>query len=309
MTAKTIIAFGECMAELDIATDLNTRVQFSGDVYNSLVYAKRSYSNIGVRFASGVGYDHLSQLMLKNADAHDINTSFILKTKQHNLGLYTISTDETGYSSFWYYRKGSAASQFIDMIGPDDIAKFKEVYEDDAIIYFSGISLAIYSGSDRDKFLFYIAKLKEIGFTIAFSTNFRSVLWRNKQEAVRYISKCYSLADIVFTNTEDQSALFEHQSLDQIMDFLKSFDCDEIVVREFLKVTVGLIKQEDSTYAQTNIDVNEHMQVVDSTATTDSFDGVYLASRLNHNSVSAALTEASDTATMVAQHKGAIVYQ
>lgn len=138
-----LFSFGECMAEMEINSDLTAEIKFAGDTYNTLVYAKRWCETLDTSFISAMGTDFLSKQMRKHAATNQISLSWSLTSPTNNLGIYTISNTEAGASNFDYWRSTSAASTFFELAPPHYFDELLQEYEPGTMIYFTGVSVAI----------------------------------------------------------------------------------------------------------------------------------------------------------------------
>ena len=300
---KRIFAFGECMAELTLEADLNTRIRFSGDVYNTLIYAKRWRDDFSTSLVSAVGTDALSLLMRKDAQKNNIDLQHVITTKHNNLGIYTINNDGNGECWFDYWRNTSAASQYFNLLSQDHIKSITEEFEPGALVYFTGVSIGILNASDKDKLLYVLSKLKNAGFTLVFDPNYRAKLWKNASEAACYIKKCYALSDIIFPGIEDHHQLFGHENLAQVYQYCEQFTDTEIIIKAAHEGVLGI----DKDGVECHIPFIAADSQVDATAAGDSFAGIYLAERAHKQTMASAIKIACDVARVVVSHKGAVL--
>lgn len=303
MKCTKILALGECMANLDICSSLSATIQFSGDVYNALVYAKRWDPQLDTFFVSAVGHDKLSQLMLRDAQQNKIDCSLVLSMDEQNLGIYTISTDDKGQASFDYWRQNSAARRYLDLVKTSELSAVQAHSSEKSLVYFSGISLAIFRGSDREKFLMFLQKIKSQGAIVAFDPNYRPLLWENQADASSFTERCYAFADIILPGLDDHMGLFGHRSLQEMRDYFARYKGKEIVIKGNSE---GMLAIDPSGSTHT-LALTPARRQLDDTAAGDSFAGIYLASRCSGDNIDTALQHAANVAREVVMHKGAIV--
>ncbi len=292
------------MLELYSDTAQTFRRSYAGDTYNSAVYAKRVAPQLDVSFLTAVGKDTISDDMLSTWSSEGINTSQVLRSPDAIPGLYVISTDEGGERSFTYWRKDSAATQMMTLIESqiDSESSDSTTYHCDCV-YFSGISLAILSDEEKGKLLNFISELRQHGATVAFDPNYRARMWQSVDHACHWIERAYSLCDIGLPGLDDHSALFSHQSSEEIHSYLDQLGVAEKVIKCGEQGMYGSLKSGEQCHIPF---VPVDMQV-DSTAAGDSFAGTYLAKRLTGETVEDAIKYAAAVAGYVVQHRGAIV--
>ena len=297
---SSLLVIGECMMELNIQPDNSYVKSFSGDSYNCAVYAKRWQPILNVSYLTAVGTDDISEEMLKQWASEDIDYSLVMKIENAQPGIYIISTDTVGERSFSYWRKNSAATQLmqalVNMGGVEEIPFFNYVY-------FSGISLAILSDSDKESLLALIQRLRFQGAKIAFDPNYRASLWESEEHAKYWLENAYQCCDIALPGLDEHSLLFKQNTPQEIREQLQTFGVRESVVK-CGEQGICCYGGNDS-FTHLPFMPAEHQ--LDSTAAGDSFAGTYLASRIVGQSRAESLNNAANIARFVVQHKGAIV--
>lgn len=289
-----VLIFGECMLELMQSAENQFASSFGGDTYNTAVYLKRLSPKLDVQYLTAIGEDQFSTELLMRLGEQAINTAHVYRCPKRNLGLYVITNDQSGERFFQYWRTQSAATQTIRLLD-------RSIHAPD-VLYFSGISLAILTQSDRDTFFDKVQQWKEQGTRVAFDPNYRARLWPDSQVARANFDRAYELADIAFPGKDDHADLYGHQTSQAITEHLSPFSISEIIIKNGAD---GVFVLHDEK--QFIIPVNHLKHVVDATAAGDSFVAGYLASRLSDNDVIQAVNTASRVAAQVIVHKGAII--
>lgn len=308
MSSLQLVGFGECMAELCVVNPFAAKVSFAGDVYNSLIYAKRWYNSIDSQFISAVGNDDFSHFMLDDARRNRIITEDVLHTNSYNLGLYTIKDNtRTKENAFNYWRKDSAASHYFDIasdlrVGESVDSVDTKIPHNTGIVFFSGISLGILSDKHKSALFTYLQSYQKQGFLVAFDPNYRTQLWNNQDHARSFCEMAYYLADIILVSGNDQFEIFGHQELSEVKEYFTRFSNKELVIR-YDKRFVHAVTPD----GETRIPAEPVYNFVDATAADDAFSGVYLASRLAKSDVKASIRLALGVSDIVKQHQGAIV--
>jgi len=271
---------------------------FAGDVYNSAVYLKRCFTDVGVGVVTVLGTDPLSQSMKIQFEDELLATDLVFTSEDKVPGLYLVQTDSEGERSFTYWRDNSAARTVMNFF---DRQCTEKLLESD-MFFFSGISLAVIEPEARELFWQRIKVLRNAGVKIIFDPNYRAALWKSKEEAQHEFNHAFSQSDILLPGLEDFSSLYNLTDFEQVYSFLQAFNITEIVMKNGAK----------SVFTVVNEIVKEHMitaveNVVDTTSAGDSFNGIYLGARLNNYSLERAIELAAAAAGYVIQHKGAIV--
>ncbi len=298
--SKRIVIMGECMVELYQLVDSVYHQNFAGDVFNTAVYLKRTCETpVEVQFFTTVGTDLISDKLVRAVEQEKISTGLIFRTKTARPGLYMINTDAFGERSFVYWRDSSAAKQVVQSFLKQ--GNYEQLSGAD-MFYFSGITLAILSEEDRQQLFSLIEKLKQDGSRIVFDPNYRPALWGNTETAKAAFIQAYKLADIALPGLDDHKVLFEAQSTGQVVEQLKTLGVAEIVVKDGKNGINGYYAEQPFTALAHPVKT-----VVDTTAAGDSFNGGYLAARLNDIEPKYAVKFAARLAGFVVEHTGAIV--
>lgn len=301
---KNIFLFGECMVELMTTARsplANTMKQsFAGDVFNTAVYLKRTFSQAKVHLVTAVGKDEFSLDMIQYFENESIGTDFVFQSDDKIPGLYSIQLDDAGERSFTYWRENSAARSVMSFIN-DDIS---QQFNPGDVFFFSGISVGVVKPDDRDSFWRFVNQLKAAGITIVFDLNYRPKLWASEDEAREQFRLAFQAADILLPGVDDFAAIFALDQVEEIIAFFAQYDYQELVIKNGDKNVYCI-----SAAEQEIVDVTPVAKVVDTTSAGDSFNGGYLSARLAGKSIADSVEFANQVAGFVIQHPGAIVDQ
>ena len=294
---KNIYFIGECMVELRAMSAATLHQSFAGDVYNSAVYLKRCFPQVTTSVVTALGQDNLSKKMLERFESEQINTQLVFAHDTKVPGMYYIETDEHGERSFIYWRNDSAAKKVVDFLDADALEQLSQ----GDMFFFSGISLAIIEESAREDFWKVVKQLKDAGVKIVFDPNYRARLWNSVEETKEQYHLAFTFADITLPGVEDLTTLYDVHSVEAVVEYLKPYQIEEIVVKNGPESVVT--KEGDTLQNHTIIPVTN---VVDTTSAGDAFNGVYLGARLSDKSISSAVQLAAKAAGTVIQQPGAI---
>lgn len=295
---KKIVFAGEAMLELTRAGSEQYNRAFAGDVFNSSVYLKRAFPEHQISFMSGIGEDALSEQFLEVLKTEQIDTQFLGRTPDANMGIYMVNTDDKGERSFLYWRNSSAAKQVMELLS----AEQKSALNDADIVFFSGISLAILLPQQRERFFELLEQLKKQGCTLIFDPNYRARLWQNTNEAKQAMLRAFELSDWLMPGVEDFTELFALQTVGEVVEFCSNFSLHELVIKQGSESVVMVSGSE-----QRVLPVQPSKNVVDTTSAGDAFNGIYLGSRMSDMSSERACELASYLAARVVETPGAIM--
>ena len=296
MTGNGIVSIGECMLELSGKGGEDWRMGFAGDTLNTL-WALHALSGPErpANYISAFGDDPFSseQIAFFTANGIGIGESPIIAGARPGLYAITLTGAER---SFTYWRNDSAARQLAS-----DPARLAKSLENQALVYFSGITLAILEPAARKVLLEAIGAARKAGSLVAFDANYRPRLWKSLDEAQAAVAEALAVTDIALPTFPDEQALYGDASPEATADRLTAAGVAEIVVKNGeLPATV---RHDGKTET---VDAVHVASPVDTTGAGDSFNGSYLAARLAGLSPVEATRKAHAVAAAVVQVRGAL---
>ena len=293
-----LLAIGEAMAEIRKGTSGDFKVGFAGDTYNTAVYCARALNQPGsVAYKTSIGRDPLSVGFIDAARSEGIDTNQISTNPERNIGVYAVSTDASGERSFSYWRARSAARRmFTDH---DDV----RALPNSRIVYLSGITLAILQPASRQALMNELRILSESGQSlIAFDSNYRAQLWESTDAAQSCVSAMWDIADIALPSIDDEIALFDEPNEDAVISrFLKN-KWEACAIKRGARGPVSPYLEPCAHPKFKTADI-----VVDTTAAGDSFNGAYLAAKIQGQSEVECMLAGHNLASRVVSASGAIV--
>ena len=301
-----VLCIGEAMAELVLGDEgVPPVIGFAGDSMNTAVYLKRLLGEVAdVSYLTVVGNDTLSTRLLNLLEAESINTSKIKRSDDRLIGLYSITTDESGERTFNYWRNQSAARTLFQ---DDSGINFSALSNAD-LVYLSAISLAILPPSVRMEFLKELNRLRKANkLTVVFDSNYRPILWESKEEAQRVVAAAWEITDIALPSVDDEQLLFDDADEAAVVTRMKSYGISRGALKRGERGPLSL--NPELSHAQCEIASigTSPVQVVDTTAAGDSFNAGYLSAVLNDADEQAALQAGHACSVRVIGHRGAII--
>ena len=126
-------------------------------------------------------------------------------------------------------------------------------------------------------------------------------MWSSPKEAQQQFELALHKSDISLPGVDDFEQLFGMTTVEEVYNYCKPFGINELIIKNgeqgVLVVVEGIISE---------FSITPVTNVVDTTSAGDSFNGVYLGSRMEGYSVNNSITLASKAAGFVIQHRGAI---
>jgi 2-dehydro-3-deoxygluconokinase len=294
--AKRFVSVGECMIELAGGEERQYRMGFAGDTLNTVWYARaRLGADWQTDYVTALGDDDYSAEMRSFLDANGIATGHIQTVPGRRPGLYLIRQKE-GDRHFTYWRENSAARLLAEV--PEVL---EAAFAGAALIYFSGITLAILTPRARGRLLKQIVRARDAGAMVAFDPNARPALWRSPAVMGSTTTVAAGLSTIVLPTFGDEVPVFGDRSAGETRERYLSLGVPEVVVKDGANpALIGFGEQRQSVAPMPG-------QVVDATGAGDSFNGAYLAARLEGASPAEAAAAAHRVAGVVIGHRGALV--
>ncbi|HKM87124.1 MAG TPA: sugar kinase [Xanthobacteraceae bacterium] len=292
------ICVGEVLIELARGADGRFALSCGGDTFNTAVYLARA--GVDVAFATAVGDDPYSDSIMALAAAEGVSGHLVLRVPGRLPGLCLVENGPAGERSFRYWREGAPARDLFElpdwMLIADNLMSAR-------LVYFSGITLSLYSNNGLGRFLALLEAARQQGAKVAFDGNFRPRGWKGDLARTRTVFiETLKRVDIALPTFDDEAVLWGDPSPETTVARLQAFGIGEIVVKNgpnsALVATAGV---------QEFVPVPEVMVPVDTTAAGDGFNAGYLAARLAGADPAQAASAAHRLAGDVIQHHGAFV--
>ena len=292
------LAVGECMVEMSHAGEGLWRQGFAGDTLNTAWYMRAGLpADWAVEYFTVVGTDPLSEAMLGFMQGAGIGTGRIARHPDRAPGLYMISL-ENGERSFTYWRDNSAARTLAA-----DPTRLGQALAGAAMIYVSGITMAVLEGEGRAVMLDQLGRARAAGSRVVFDPNLRPRLWRDAASMCAAIEATAALADIVLPSHDDEARHFGDASPEATARRYAALGAGEVLVKN----GGGPMALALEGRAPEALPPLPAVTPVDTTGAGDSFNAGYLAARLAGSEPQAAARRGHELASRVVQHYGALM--
>ncbi|TIS57702.1 MAG: sugar kinase [Mesorhizobium sp.] len=294
MAGNGVASIGECMLELSSQAGPNWRMGFAGDTFNTLWALHALSGDRPATYVSAFGDDPFSRDQIDFFAKNGIGIGASPVISGARPGLYAITL--TGAErSFTYWRGDAAARQLAS-----DAAALAKSLENQALVYFSGITLAILDEAARKTLLAAVAEARAAGSLVAFDPNYRPRLWHNREDAQAAILGALAVTDIALPTFPDEQMLFGDTVPQATAERLAKL-VREVVVKNGEEP--ALICENGKLQ---NVPAVHVAAPVDTTGAGDSFNGAYLAARLAGHAPTEAAFRAHRVAAAVVQVRGAL---
>jgi 2-dehydro-3-deoxygluconokinase len=292
------VCVGEVLIEMARGADGRFSLSCGGDTFNTAVYLARA--GVDVAFATALGDDPYSDSIMALAAAEGVSGQPVLRVPGRLPGLCLIENGPAGQRSFRYWRQGAPARDLFDL---SDWMRVAECLMSARLIYFSGITLSLYSNNGLGRFLALLEAARQQGAKVAFDGNFRPRGWKGDLARTRTVfMEALKRVDIALPTFDDEAVLWGDPSPEATVARLQAFGISEIVVKNGPSSALVAVAG-----AQEFVPVPEVMVPVDTTAAGDGFNAGYLAARVSGTEPTQAAGAAHRLAGDVIRHQGAFV--
>jgi 2-dehydro-3-deoxygluconokinase len=273
-SAKRAVCIGEAIVELARGADGRFALASAGDTFNTAIYLARA--GVPVAMASALGDDPFSEAIVSLTQAEGIATDLILRAPGRLPGLALVDSDNKGERRVHYWREAAPARELFEL--PQWSAMAESVVHA-RLIYFTGITLSLYSNVGLGRFFATLELARGNGAKIAFDGNFRPHGWGGDLSRTRTVfAEALKRVDIALPAYDDEAVLWGDPSPEATIERLQAF----------------------------GVPVPEVVVPVDPTAAGDGFNAGYLAARLNGQGAIEAANAAHKLAGQVIKHRGSI---
>ena len=292
--ARPAVVLGEAMIELSGVGIDACRLGVAGDSYNTAVYLARG--GVPVAYATCLGDEAFSDRIQDALTAEGIDARHVLRREGGTPGLYAVTLDEHGERSFTYWRSASAARSMFRTPGWSEVARGAAAAP---LLYLSGITLSLFGEEDREHVSALAAGVREAGGAVAFDTNYRPRGWSSRGEAAEAIERFARHVSLALPTFEDDQALFGDSAPEHARDRWLDWGAAEVVVKHGPE---GALLSGEGW-----VPPPERVSPIDTTGAGDSFNGAYLAARLQGLPPREAATAGHRLAARVLTTPGAIL--
>ena len=293
-----VVTIGEAIVELVRGGDGRFGIGCAGDTFNVAVYLARA--GLDVAFATALGDDPYSQAILALADAESVSRDLVLRVRGRLPGLCVSDTDTGGAPLRHAWRGEAPARELFEL---PDWVRIADGLGKAKLVYFSGITLSLYSNNGVGRLLAIIEAIRAQGVKIAFDGNFRPRGWRGDLTRARTVfMETLKRIDIALPAYDDEAVLWGDPSPQATVERLQAFGIGEIVVKN--GPNSALVVADNASQF---VPVPEVVVPIDATAAGDSFNAAYLAARVLGRRPSEAALAAHRLAAQVIRHRGPLM--
>ena len=212
-----VVAVGEALIEFVRGGDGRFGIGCAGDTFNVAVYVARA--GIDAAFATALGDDPYSEAILALAVAEGVASDLVLRTRGRLPGLAVVDADAAGTRRRYDWRGESPARDLFEL---PDWGRVAEGLTKAKLVYFSGITLSLYSNTGLGRFLALVEMVRQQGVKVAFDGNFRPRGWRGDLSRTRTVfMEALKRVDIALPAYDDEAVLWGDPSPESTVERLR----------------------------------------------------------------------------------------
>ena len=222
-----VVSVGEVMIELARGGDGRFAIGCGGDTFNTAVYLARAGAEVA--FASALGDDPYSEGLLALAAAENVGRDMVLRVPGRMQGLYLVDNDASGARRLYHWCDAAPARDLFEL---NDWSRVAEGLLGARLIYFTGITLSLYSNVVLGRFLAVLEMARKAGVKIAFDGNFRPRGWKGDVGRARTVFlEALKRVDVALPAFDDEAILWGDPSPESTVDRMQAFGIAEVVVK------------------------------------------------------------------------------
>ena len=294
-----IVCVGEALVELARGSDGRFGIGCGGDTFNAAIYLARA--GMDVAFATALGNDPYSDGVLALAATENVASDLVLRVHGRLPGLYLIDRDGAGERRLHYWTDTAPVRDLFELDHWNQIAEGLLAAQ---MVYFSGITLSLFSNVGLGRFLAVIELARKGGVKIAFDCNFRPHGWRGDLGRTRTVMiETLKRVDLALPAFDDEAVLWGDPSPESTVERMQAFGIPEVVVKNGPNSALVVVAGGEREH----VPVPEVVEPVDMQAAGDAFNAGYLAARLKGAPATEAAMAGHRLAAQVIRHRGAIL--
>jgi 2-dehydro-3-deoxygluconokinase len=298
----SVVCVGEALVELSRSPDGTFTAACAGDSFNTAIYLARAGLSVG--FATAVGDDPYSDSIVALALAEGLAVNLVLRLPGRLPALALVERSRAGERASRVWGDGAPARELFEL---SDWMRVAQSLIAARLIYFSGITLSLYSNNGLGRFFAALEVARQQGAKVAFDGNFRPSGWKGNLARTRSVfMEALKRVDIALPAFDDEAILWGDPSPESTVARLQAFGVGEIVVKNGPNSAL-VATTATAPGALEFVPVPEILVPVDPTAVGDGFNAGYLAARLSGSAPLQAASAAHRLAGSIISHAGALL--
>src|SRR5262249_9298398 len=176
------VVVGEALIEFVRGGDGRFRIGCARACLNVAVY--RARAGLAAAFATALGDDPYSDAILALAAGEGVASDLVLRARGRLAGLAVVDADAAGPRRRYDWGADAPARDLFEL---PDWGCVAEGLTKAKLVYFSGMTLSLYSNTGLGRFIALIEMVRQQGVKVAFDGNFRPRGWRGDLSRTRAV--------------------------------------------------------------------------------------------------------------------------
>lgn len=235
-----VITIGESMVMM--VADQSDSLQFVTNYSRKIAGADSNVaiglSRVGhqVGWISSLGQDPFGIYIRNTIRGEGVDTSQVIFSDHYPTGLLVKELNEVGDPKVYYYRKGSAASQYQ----PENLDE--NYFSSAKLLHITGIFPALGENCFNTT-LSAIGMAKRQGATVSFDPNIRLQLW-NRQQAKETLMKIAAETDLILPGLAEAEIMTGVSDFDKVSEIFHDMGNKYVVMKDGVRGTYYSFKDE-----------------------------------------------------------------
>lgn len=294
---------------------------FGGDTLNTALYlhrlSRQTGAGITVQYFSMLGSDAASDVLINRLAGEGLQLR-LARHPDKSIGQYWIDTDALGERSFRYQRDDSAARYYFRLQSEvsaaagfrSSVTALEQALSSGELqaLYLSGISLAIFTESERMRLYSAVSGFVRRGGQLIYDNNFRPLLWQ-AADAARWQQLLLPLCSLVLLTDSDERLIWQRPCAGaaDLVDAALQAGARTVVLK--CGPAPCWIAQQQGVAAALQVAAQAVAQVVDSSGAGDAFAAGFLAAFLSEPASAEPVSTRLQTAAVWGHQLAAAVVQ
>ena len=225
---KKILLFGEPLVLLTTTTitSLDEADSFKKSLAGAEVNVAIGLTRLNhqATYLTVLGDDPWGHYIKNKLYLEGIDTSLVYYDQMHPTGMMMKNQVSQGDPDIYYYRQGSAFSNFdVDIIEQIDLSSFDQ-------LHLTGIPLAL-SAKTREASLKLVKKARQMGLYISYDPNLRPTLWPDAKTMIETTNEMAQYCDMFLPGNNEGKILMGSDDPDVISDYYLNLGVKELVIK------------------------------------------------------------------------------
>lgn len=293
---KRVLLFGEPMVLLTTtsAVSLDDATEFTKSLAGAEVNVAIGLTRLGHKatYLTALGDDPWGHYIKTKLQQEGIDTSLVYYSNQYPTGMMMKNQVTEGDPDIYYYRKGSAFSNFdAKIIDQIDLSNYDQVH-------ITGIPLAL-SQNTRLASLKLVEKAKRAGLYVSYDPNLRISLWPNSKTMIETTNQMAQYCNMFLPGNNEGKILMRSDDPKIISKYYLDLGVEQIVIKLGAKGAYFASKDTSITIPGFKV-----AKVVDTVGAGDGFASGIISANLENLSVPDMLIRANAIGALQVQTLG-----